>query len=109
MAASKTALVTVKNGGKEKTSGNLLTGDIVTITSGEETKSFTVVLYGDVSGDGKITILDLLKVQKYLLNTSNLTGAYKEAADVSKDGKITVLDLLKVQKHLLGTSYISQK
>ena len=72
LAASKTAFITVKNGGKEKTSGNLLTGDIVTITSGEETKSFTVVLYGDVSGDGKITILDLLKVQKYLLNDCRL-------------------------------------
>lgn len=109
LKASSTAKVTVKDGSKEKTSGNLITGDTVTITSGEETKSFTVVLYGDVSGDGQITILDLLKVQKYLLKTSNLTGAYKEAADVSKDGEVTILDLLKVQKHLLGTSYISQK
>ena len=71
-------------------------------------RKYTLVLYGDVNGDGKISLVDLLRVQKHLLNTSRLSGAYKTAADVSKDGSLTILDLLRVQKHLLGTTKIKQ-
>ena len=107
--ASHTAKVVITSNGKEKTTGELRTGDIVSITSGEETKQYEIVLYGDPSGDGSITILDLLMVQKNILKTSTLTGAYKAAADVNKDGNVTVLDLLMVQRHILGTTIISQK
>ena len=86
----------------------LKTGDIVAITSAKETKSFTVVIYGDTNGDGIINALDLLRIQKHILNVSNLTNASFKAADVSKDGSINALDLLKVQKHILGAGYIEQ-
>ncbi len=109
LSVSATAKVTIINNKKEKTTESLVTGDQVTIQSGEDKKTLTVVLYGDVSGDGKISILDLLQLQKHILGSSKLTGASMEAADPSKDGKITILDLLKVQKHILGSSNISQK
>lgn len=103
------AKIEVKRNNQIITTGNVVTGDTLTITSGEESKTFTIVLYGDVSGDGKITILDLLKVQKHLLGSSKLSGAQFKAADVSKDNNLSILDLLKVQKHLLGDSLIAQK
>lgn len=106
---SETATVTIKNNNKEKTSGNIVTGDTITIVSGEDTVIFTAILYGDTNGDNSISVLDLLKVQKHILGSSTLSGVAKEAADVNKDGKITVLDLLKIQKHILGSSAISQK
>ena len=86
----------------------LSTGDIVSITSANETKKYTVVIYGDTSGDGKINALDLLRTQKHILNATDLTGAFYKAADVSKEGKIDVLDLLKIQKHILEVSFIEQ-
>lgn len=107
--ASATAKVEIKTKDTIKTADYLATGDTVTITSGEEVKTFSVVLYGDVSGDGKINALDLLKVQKHILKTSLLSGAQAEAADVNKDGKINALDLLRIQKTILGDAYISQK
>ncbi len=106
---SSTAVVTVVSNNKEKTSGNIQTGDTITITSGDDKVTYTAVIYGDINGDNSITVLDLLKVQKHILGSSTLNGASKEAADVNKDGNITVLDLLKVQKHILGDSAISQK
>ena len=87
----------------------MVTGDAITITSGEDVKKYSVVLYGDINGNGKIEILDLLKVQKHALKSSILTGAYLEAADVNKDGKINPLDLLRIQKTILGDAYISQQ
>lgn len=86
----------------------LKTGDIVKITNNGKTESLSVVIYGDANGDGKITVVDLLKVQKQVLNTENLPSAYKIAADANKDGKVDVRDLLVVQKQVLGTTQISQ-
>ena len=99
--------ITDKNN-KAKTSGSIVTGDKVKITSGESTKTYTVIIYGDASGDGEITILDLSQVQMHLLKKKTLTGAYKEAADVSRNGNVDILDLSKVQMHLLKKSNISQ-
>ena len=81
---------------------NLATGDKIKITSFNETKEYTISIKGDPSGDGKITILDLLKVQKAILGKETLLNEYKDAADINYDGKTTILDLLKVQKAILG-------
>lgn len=89
---------------KSKTSGKIATGDKIEVDG----KTYTAVIYGDLSGDGEITIKDLLLVQKFLLSSQSLDSAYKEAADVSKDGKITIKDLLLVQKYLLGSGSITQ-
>lgn len=103
------ATVKVKNSSKvTKNSGILVTGDEVNVSNGEEENTYTVIIYGDNNGDGKITIIDLLKIQKHLLNASKLSGVYKQAGDVDKDGKITIIDLLKFQKYLLGQGSINQ-
>ena len=101
--------ITIRNGSNSvKTSGTIVTGDIVTISTGSEEKTYTVVVYGDTNGDGGISAIDLLNVQKIIINKSNLGGAYYRAADTNKDGKISAIDLLNVQKHILGKLIISQ-
>ena len=79
------------------------TGQTLQITSSNgESKTFTIVVTGDANGDGEITILDLLKVQKHLSNSSKLTNSYLQAADTNADNSVTILDLLRIQKHLLN-------
>jgi len=94
--------------GSIKTNNSLATGDNVSITSAGEEKKYVVVISGDTSGNGKIDPLDLLKVQKHILDVNSLSGAYFKAADVNKDGKINPLDLLIIQKHILEVSFIKQ-
>lgn len=94
--------------GRAKTSGRFGSGYTVSITSGGTSKTYSVVIYGDVNGDGVITILDLLRVQKLILRTASYSSTYTTAADVNKDGKVTILDLLKVQKQILGNGSIAQ-
>ena len=63
---------------------------------------------GDVNGDGKISSSDLLKLEKYIINSTknNLTSLQKEAADINNDGKITTSDLLKLEKYIVfGTKF----
>ena len=106
---SSTVSVTVNDkNNKAKTSGTIGTGDKVIIDTGSETKTLTIVMYGDTSGDGKISGVDLLNIQKHILGKVKLTGPYLKAADTSKDGKISGIDLLNMQKHILGKLVISQ-
>ncbi len=91
-----------------KTSGIMVTGDKVQVTVSGNTTTYTVVIYGDVNGDGTITALDLLKVQKHIIGAATLKGAYLTAANVSKSDSVSSLDLLRIQKHLTGASKISQ-
>jgi beta-N-acetylglucosaminidase len=96
---------TVKNG-----SLKVGTGDQIRVYDNEGVLkyTYTIVIYGDTNGDGDISALDLLRVQKDILNISKLSGCYQSAADTNKKDGITVLDLLQVQKELLGLPTIKQ-
>lgn len=89
-------------------SGVIATGQKIKISNQTGTEVLQVVVKGDTSGDGVINALDLLQVQKNILGTYTLTGAYKEAGETSGDGVINALDLLQVQKSILGTYVINQ-
>ncbi len=92
--------------GKSKTSGNIGTGDKITVTNGESSETFTAVVKGDNDGDGNISIADLLRVQKDILNYSELVTYNNKASDIDNNGSIDVADLLMIQKHILGYSEI---
>jgi len=103
--------VKVLNAKGEEFSGALGTGcKLATYDlKGELVKEYSIIVYGDVNGDGEIALLDLLKIKKHILGSSELEGVYATAANVNKkeDG-ITILDYLKVKKHILGSSIIEQ-
>lgn len=106
---SQGATVTLKNANNAtKNSGVIVTNDKIIISNGEEEKEYIAVLYGDNNGDGKTTIIDLLKIQKHLLKAANLSGAYEQASDLDRDSKISIIDLLKTQKYLLNQGDIKQ-
>ncbi len=90
------------------TNGNIGTGCIVEISGGTAPVRYTIVIYGDVSGDGAVTALDLLRIQKHLIGSGPLSGVYLEAANVKHSGSVSALDLLKVQKYLIGAAPIQQ-
>ncbi len=71
-------------------------------TYGIPVKVYTVVVDGDISGDGKITVIDLLRLQKAILGNTSLSQAELVAGDANGNGSINVLDLLKLQKKILN-------
>ena len=96
-----------KNG--KAAQGSLGTGDKLTITNGKSSKTYTVIIYGDSNGDGKIDVVDLSRCKKYLLGNNNLSATEQKAIDINKDGKIDVVDLLGIKKQLLGAKNIEQR
>ena len=72
-------------------------------------ESYTVVIKGDLSGDGKINSSDLLQMRNYLLEVNSLSGAYKKAGMIDSSNDIKSLDLLRLRQYLLGDYKLSQK
>ena len=92
----------VYDGKKEVTSGQLATG--MTAVVGQ--KTYTLVVTGDVNGDGRITITDVVALQSHVVGKQELTGAYKEAADLNGDGKVTITDVVKAARVIVGKDSI---
>jgi len=61
------------------------------------------------TGDGKINSVDLLVLQRHILEIENLDGIFKKACNIAKNGKKpTSVDLLLIQRHILGLQTIEQ-
>ena len=65
-------------------------------------KTYTIIISGDVDGDGKAEIKDILAINKHRLRKSNLTGEYLVAGDVNRDGNVELRDILQINKFRLG-------
>lgn len=84
------------------------TGYQITIKNASESKTYTAIVRGDTSGNGEITIEDLLQIQRQILGDLKLTNEYLTAGDTSKSDGVTSKDLLQVRKYLLGEYTIEQ-
>ena len=91
----------VDRSGKVKTSGNLATGDKITIKGTTESKTYIISVRGDTNGDGIVKINDLILVQSHILETRKLDGDKFLAGDVNYDGVVKINDLILVQSHIL--------
>lgn len=90
--------------GAKNTSSKFGTGAQISF----EGKTYTLVMRGDVNGDGVINSGDLLRLQKHFLKVISLNNTpYLKAADANKDNVVNSGDLLRIQKHLLKVSNIS--
>lgn len=94
--------------GMENT-GDIGTGNRLAVYVDEKlVKEYEIVIYGDINGDGKVSNVDFVLMQKQILGIATQSGSYLEAANTSKDGGVSNKDSVVIQKHILGISKISQ-
>ncbi len=62
---------------------------------------------GDVNSDGKINVLDIVKLQRIIVGLETADAMMLATADLNGDGKISVLDIVKIQRHIVGLETIS--
>lgn len=106
-AQSSNIQVTTYNSNMQvKETGKVATGDKVKVVLNGEEKTYDVVIYGDISGDGEIDATDFVKLKKQLLGESKLNNLYLESANISKnanhDNDVNATDFVKLKKYLLG-------
>ena len=110
--------LSVKNGtakildyqGNEKTTGHIATGDTVLVynNNNEQKLSYSIVIYGDVTGDGKISSRDLLVLQRHILEIEIIKDEFLLAGDANRDNGVKSRDLLVIQRHILEMEKIKQ-
>ena len=90
-------------------SGAVLTGDVfgtgAKITIGE--KEYTIVMLGDVSGDGAVKSKDYMMNRNYIMETLTLSEIEMKAADLSGDGAIKSKDYMMIRNHIMEISQIT--
>ena len=104
--------VEIYNSKGSKISGNELvgTGSVIKVLNNKDLiMEYNVIMYGDVNGDGKINSVDLLVLQRHILEIEKFSGVFLKAGNIRKNGRNpSSVDLLLIQRHILGLQNIVQ-
>ncbi len=83
--------------------GNLAkTGQKLKAEKGNQELTYTVIVKGDINGDGMITTADSTKMKKMLADSTSYSDIEKAAGDVDTQGLITTGDSTKIKGILAG-------
>lgn len=61
---------------------------------------------GDLNGDGNISAIDIVKIQRLIVGLDALTDSALAAGDLNGDGKVTAIDIVIIQRHIVGIELI---
>lgn len=90
-----------KRSGGNINEGKIPTGATVTFEKNGQTKTFKIVVDGDLTGEGNVNSSDTDALVKHLLGKSSITDKlFLLASDLNNDGTINTLDLLALSKML---------
>lgn len=97
---------------KKKADTDLIgTGDYITVydANGFEYHQYQIVIYGDVSGDGKVNLFDAVYLTKHRWVAPFLTGIKFEAANVyAKSSEIDLYDMVVITNYMWNGGKIRQ-
>lgn len=69
------------------------TGSIVEILNGDEVAiGLTLVVQGDINGDGVVNVIDLTEIEKAVNGHKDITDTYSAAADANRDETFDIAD-----------------
>lgn len=94
--------------GNIKTSGAIGTGASILFGDDPENR-FSLVIYGELSGEGNINTNDKKILADSLLGKQKLEGVYAMAGDVNGDSEVDLRDYVLLDRYLKGQYKIEQK
>lgn len=107
LATNATQIEIYNQGSQLKESDYVGTSMKIVLKFEEETKEYTLVVAGDLTGDGKIQNGDLIKLVRYKVELLALDEPFKLATDVNHDGKYgTDSDIIKLARVLVNLAKI---
>lgn len=90
--------ISSKSGSTVSDTSSLATGQKLTAPE----VSYTVVVFGDVDGNGKIAIADYTIIRRVLWGLTELDTAAYKAACVSGRSKLSVVDYTRIKRYIQG-------
>ncbi len=78
-----------------------------TFTNTEYNTSYTMVVLGDVNGDGYVKSTDYMKIKAYIMEETTLTPLQKLAADVNGDANVKSTDYMKIKAYIMDETSIN--
>ena len=97
-----------KNGLSLTNSDKLTTNSYIVLSNGSENKYYYIAIYGDVNGDGRVSITDVYRIADYIIVPVSQKGNYLAskaeliAANVNNDSKISITDVYKVADYVIN-------
>ncbi len=80
------------------------TGYSVSLMHGDEkVHTVTVIILGDVNGNGRVDSNDYQRIRRYVIGTYTIEGVYFAAARVSGGSDIRPVDYQRVRRHVIGS------
>ncbi len=70
-------------------------------------KKYTIIVKGDINGDGALATSDYVMCKRAVLGTYDLTELQKLAADVDGKNQVATADYVMIKRAVLGTYVIS--
>jgi beta-N-acetylglucosaminidase len=105
---AKAEVTSVDKNGKSKTSGVIASGDQIKIKTDSEEKTYTLIIYGDVNSDGKISSADYITIKNHIMDVTKLGSLEQTFADANKDGKVSSADYITIKNHIMDVKKIIQ-
>jgi beta-N-acetylglucosaminidase len=110
LAGAKSASVVNVSGKAISGNTKVGTGSVIRVVDQDDktTYNYTVVMYGDVNGDGVITASDYILIKNYIMKKTTLSQVSLKGADSNKNGTVTASDYVVIKNYILGKTNISQ-
>ena len=84
------------------------TGSKITLVKDGVSYPFTVVIFGDVTGDSAVDVIDAAQTQRFANNYASATDVQVMACDANDDGAITEVEYQEQVNVVLGNEEINQ-
>ena len=94
--------IAIRDGVNMDSNTTLGTADVLKIAG----NSYRIIVYGDATGDGKVNAQDYVKLRNYIMQSSSLSGSFKEAADVNNDGTVNAMDYVNIRNYIMGNASV---
>ena len=103
-------ITVINSEGQELSDDDLVgTGMTMKVKRYDEEITLTLVVMGDLDGDGKVTAVDLSTLNQAILKTAKLKDAEFKAADLDDNKKLTATDLSTINDTILGNITLTYK
>ncbi len=88
--------------------GTGTTFNLTTKDTKDELQTYTVVIYGDTSGDGKISTMDYTLIKNHIMDVKSINNTYQyQGADVNGDGIVKTMDYTLIKNHIMNIKHIT--